>query len=50
MDTFEYDYAAIRCIVVKKAPHYKKAPPIMYPQLNRGGLSYNSKSAAGEIF
>ena len=40
----------IRCIIVKKAPLYKKAPLLCTLGSIGGGLSYNSKSAAGEFF
>ena len=31
------NFGVKKLIFYKKAPHYKKAPPIMYPRLNRGG-------------
>ena len=35
----------IRGVLLKKAPYYKKAPPLLFPDLEQGGLSYNSPEA-----
>ena len=42
------DELDIRCIIIKKAPFYKKAPPCLSRIWNKGGLSY--KSAEGRKF